>query len=100
MKCRGRNLLQSKIEGYYGPECRHCGHQRFYLDRRRQWRTDYCTCDGYHYKHRAGSPFCMLNPNYEFNVRTRRYGEDPAEVQLDLALKSEVQPDDKEGCPF
>lgn len=92
MKCRGRNTLKSEITGYFGPECRHCGHNRFYLDRRRQWRTDYCNCEGYHYKHRAGSGCCELSPNYEVNVRVGRYGEKLEDVLEDIALR--------EQCPF
>lgn len=94
MKCRGRNVFVRQIEDYLRPKkCRHCGHSRFYLDRRRQWRTDYCTCtDGYHYTHRIGSTFCIHNPDFQINVRVHRYGEKLEDVLEDIALR--------EQCPF
>lgn len=72
--------------------CKHCGHDRFYLDKSRQYRTDYCSCEGYHYRHRAKSTFCVENPQYEFNVRVGRFGEDPADVQMEIAFDRPKSP--------
>lgn len=93
MRCRGRNVFLRHLDTYIRiKKCRHCGHTRFYLDRRRQWRSDCCTCDGYHWKHRVGSTYCQLNPNYQINVRVGRYGEKLEDVLEDIALR--------EQCPF
>lgn len=100
MLCRGRNVFIRPLDDYLRKKkCRHCGHDRFYLDRRRQWRTDYCSCDGYHYTHRIGSTYCMHNPNYEVNIRVGRYGEDLQEVLLEIALR-EKPPETEDECPF
>ncbi len=89
------------------PKCKHCGHFRYYLDKGRQYRTDYCSCGGYHHKHRQGSKFCESNPDYEFNVRTMRYGEDPEEVRFDIEFHKQLasvpllkQKGEAEECPF
>jgi hypothetical protein len=108
MSCRGRNTLRQPIDHYLRPpKCRHCswvekpGAKRFYVDKLRQFRTDYCSCEGYHYRHRAGSKFCTSNPQYEFNVRTARYQEDPEEVRFDIAFDSQAALVlESEGCPF
>lgn len=93
MKCRGRNVFLRELDTYIRrKKCRHCGHFRFYLDRRRQWRTDYCRCNGYHYTHRIGSPYCEHNENYQVNVRVGRYGEKLEDVLEDIKLR--------EQCPF
>lgn len=93
MKCRGRNVFRQKVEWYIrAKKCRHCGHGRFYLDRARQYRKDYCSCEGYHYRHREGSTYCIHNPNYQVNVRVGRYGEKLEDVLEDIMLK--------ELCPF
>lgn len=42
-----------------------------------------CTCGGYHYAHRPGSPFCDCNPFADV-LRASRQGES-AEVLLDIA---------------
>jgi ribosomal protein L37E len=101
MKCRGRNTLRRRIDDYLRvPKCRHCGHNTFYLDKARQYRTDYCSCEGYHHTHRIRSPFCIHNARYEFNVRTRRYGEDPVDVQIDIAFDAPATDHHLEECPF
>lgn len=93
MACRGRNVFRQKVEWYVRPrQCRHCGHESFYLDRARQFRKDYCSCEGYHYTHRQGSTYCIHNPNYQVNVRVGRYGEKREDVLEDMALR--------EACPF
>lgn len=103
-KCRGRNLFRRALDAYILiPKCRHCGYQKFYVDweRVKRRRLEICACGGYHFKHREGSPMCEKNENYEFNVRTRRYGEDPDEVRLDIAFNSAAQTEfETEGCPF
>jgi hypothetical protein len=100
-KCRGRNPLRSPLfKCWPEPKCKHCGHDKFYLDKARQYRNDYCTCEGYHWKHRTGSKFCIENPNYELNVRTERYGEDRAEVQLEIALAAPIAKFTPEEAPF
>lgn len=101
MKCRGRNTLRRPLHDYLRvPKCRHCGHKSFYLDRARQYRNDYCRCEGYHYTHRAKSKFCTVNPNYELNVRVLRYGEDLTDVQIDIAFDAPVSDHHIEGVPF
>lgn len=42
-----------------------------------------CTCGGYHYKHRPGSPYCVHNPLGAMYVASRQ-GEGP-EVLLQIA---------------
>lgn len=87
--CRTRNLFPRRIETYVRlKKCRACGHTRFYLDRGRLYRNDYCACEGYHHKHRIRSTFCIHNPQYEANVRIRRLGEHPHDVALDQLLAS------------
>lgn len=96
------------IDPWSKDKCKHCGYDKFYLDRRRQWRSDYCDCSGYHYRHRIGSTYCEHNPKYELNVRVHRYGEDRDAVLLDIAEKMldaameealKLEPKD-EDCPF
>jgi hypothetical protein len=110
-KCRGRNVFATKIDPWSKDVCRHCGYNKFYLDRRRQWRTDYCDCSSemYHYRHRIGSPYCQHNPNYELNVRVGKYGEDKyavlaeiAERRLDDAIERALKlgPTNDDECPF
>lgn len=94
-KCRGRNVFERKLDGWMAPACKHCGHDKFYLDRARQFRRDYCDCshtDGYHYRHREGSPFCIHNPEFQVNARTRKHDEKLEDVLEDIALR--------EQCPF
>ena len=92
-KCRGRNCFKHLLDWYLRKRrCRHCGHDRFYLDRARQFRDDYCTCSGYHYTHRKGSTFCEHHPNYQVNVRVGRYGEKLEDVLEDIKLRA--------ICPF
>lgn len=104
MKCRGRNVFRRMLEDYLRPKrCRHCGHGAFYLDRARQWRTDYCRCtEGYHYTHRVGSPLCVHNPDFQTNVRVERHGEKLKDVLEDIAFdKAFHEPvEASEECPF
>lgn len=102
MKCRGRNTLPRPLEHYIRtPKCKHCGWFRFYLDKARQYRKDYCSCEGYHYTHRIKSKFCVHHPEYEFNVRTMRYGEDPEDVRIEMALNRPANKEEETTeCPF
>jgi hypothetical protein len=100
-KCRGRNTIARRIDDYIRiPKCRHCGHKGFYLDKDRQYRGDYCSCEGYHYTHRKKSKFCIHHPDYQLNVRTERYGEDRLDVQLEIALAAPVPDDQPDEAPF
>lgn len=103
MKCRGRNTWKHPWEWYKRTKkCRHCGHFRFYLDKARQYRTDYCCCAGYHHTHRSGSKFCEMNPQHELMVRTERYGEAVADVALDMAWEGRgaTKVKNKDEVPF
>jgi|GEM_PF-2773624 len=101
MRCRGRNTLRHALEWYVrAPKCKHCKHDRFYLDKARQYRTDYCSCEGYHYTHRRCSTYCIHRPDYERNVRIGRYGEDPLEVDLDMAFHAPPPISQPNQCPF
>ena len=98
-KCRGRNTLKHPLEWYVrAKKCRHCGWFRFYVDKARQFRNDYCTCAGYHHTHRKGSLMCEHHPNYEINVRTGRYGEALADVLADIARRTKEEKEN-ELCP-
>jgi Zn ribbon nucleic-acid-binding protein len=99
-KCRTRNTFARRLEDYIRTKvCKSCGHKRFYWDKERNKRRDYCTCEGYHFKHRIRSLFCVHNPNYELNVRVLRYGEEPEEVMLDIAWNNS-SPCTSEEPPF
>ena len=91
-KCRTRNTFRHALEWYIRPKrCRCCGHKAFYVDKERVRRKP-CYCEGYHYPHRPGTTFCVVNPQYQVNVRTMRYGEKLGDVLLDMYLR--------EQCPF
>lgn len=101
-KCRSRNVFRHALEWYLRPKkCKNCSRTRFYVDKERQNRSDYCSCEGYHWKHRLGSPFCEHNKAYELNVRVGRYGEAEEDVKLEIAFRNEGHEID-EGleCPF
>ena len=92
-RCRTRNTFRKKLEEYVRPKkCKECGHDRFYYDRERNHRSDYCSCEGYHWTHRRGTTYCIHNPLYQVNVRVGRYGEKLEDVLEDIALR--------EQCPF
>lgn len=58
-----------------------------------------CNCGGYHYAHRPGSPFCVLNPRSELLEASRR-GES-SEVLLDIAAHLAWETKGTTGaCPF
>ena len=107
-RCRGRNTLKHKYEWYKrAPKCKHCSHSEFipppgsdkkpvigpvfYLDKARQYRTDFCVCEGYHFTHRVKSPYCIHNPEYEVRVRCGRYGELEADVRADIARREKEE---------
>lgn len=53
-----------------------------------------CTCGGYHYAHRAGSPFCNANP-YAAYYHAWRAGEPPEvleEILLDTVWETPGRP--------
>ena len=89
-RCRARNVLPRAVHEYIRkPTCKSCGYARFYPDWERVRRKS-CTCEGaYHWgAHRAGSPYCLQNPNAYIN-RAKRGGasdEDLADLRIDLAL--------------
>ena len=93
------------LEHYkHTPKCPECGSRLFWwLHVRRQNRDDYCTCSGYHWKHRKGSKFCEHNAWAEYHTRVEREREDPQEVLLDMfeggrTLCGKPEPGDE--CPF
>ena len=72
--CRTRNLFKKKLEEYVRTKkCKACGHNRFYFDKERATPVKPCTCFGYHFPHRPGSPCCEKNPLCNSN-RARRMG--------------------------
>jgi hypothetical protein len=97
MKCRGRNTMRRQPTEYKKtPTCKHCKScNRFYLDKARQYRKDYCSCEGYHFTHRHGTTFCIHNPGYEINVRTVRYGEALEDVLADIARREKEEMENK-----
>lgn len=100
-KCFARHSLSRRLEDYVRPKkCKACGHTTLYFDKDRWHRQDYCSCAGLHYTHRIKSRFCIHHPDYEFDVRTKRYGEDPVDVRIEQALKADPQPQEDETCPF
>lgn len=104
MKCRTRHVFRHPVEWYkIKRKCRSCGHWRFYLDKERTNRNDYCTCGTTHYPHRYKSSLCMHHPDYQMIVRTQVYGEERIEVMIDMAFNSPQQPEDfltSEEVPF
>lgn len=55
------------------------------LSHRVQWaHGPPCTCGGYHYPHRPGSPCCEANPLAHY-ARALRDGADPLDVAADMA---------------
>ena len=96
-KCRGRNTMKRLPEQYKKtPVCKHCKCcNRYYLDKARQYRNDYCSCEGYHWTHRVKSPYCIHNPEYEIRVRTGRYGEALEDVLADIARREKEEVETK-----
>lgn len=43
-----------------------------------------CTCGGYHYAHRPGSPFCESNPRSAYYLALR--ADEPDEVLLEILV--------------
>lgn len=71
--CRTRNTFSRKVNAYIiKRKCRSCGNRTFYVDKERMSRTS-CTCSGYHYPHRPGSPCCESNALHQAH-RARRWG--------------------------
>jgi len=58
-----------------------------------------CTCGGYDWPHRKGSPYCVENPMSEV-LEAKRRGE-PSEVLLDIAAHCAWEKPGRKGpCPF
>lgn len=59
-----------------------------------------CTCGGYHFPHRKGSPYCYSNPKAELRHALRRCesDEDVLDVLVDMAWETGVP--SFEPCPF
>jgi DNA-directed RNA polymerase subunit RPC12/RpoP len=100
-RCRTRNSFKQPLEDYRrAKKCRACGYTKFYWDKERNRKADFCTCNGYHFNHRRGSKFCWANPQYEWNVRVLRYKEDPLQVSADIAFDAEPVLETSEEVPF
>ena len=57
-KCRGRNVWPKALHAYVrGRACKHCGHDRFYVDKERVARKS-CGCRGFHFPHRIACRGC------------------------------------------
>jgi len=70
--CRTRNTFRRALGDYVrGKRCRHCGHDRFYVDRERMNRRG-CTCGGYHFPHRRGSGACIHSARSEYYLALRQ----------------------------
>lgn len=55
-----------------------------------------CTCGGYHYKHRPGSPCCEKNPMADVEI-AKRHGGFTADELLEIAVDCAWE---KPGRPF
>lgn len=88
-RCRGRNVFKQKVGFNKKIErCRHCQYGNFYVDKRMQYRDDYCIDTAcVHYKHRFRSSVCIHHPDAELIIRTTRYGENREDVLADIARK-------------
>lgn len=80
-KCRARRTLVKHPDEYVTqPKCRYCGKRKWTVDadRMKRWykMSRLCRCDGYHFTHRKGSPFCEHNPMGEYNRALRAGYED------------------------
>ncbi len=117
MFCRARNMFIRKIDDYIIPrKCKSCKrvvcvacekkgmkkcpHKKFYWDKSRNKRTDYCNCSGYHYTHRVNSKFCEKNKNVELNIRVERHGEERQDVLMDMAYENPTVMNPNDPCPF
>jgi DNA-directed RNA polymerase subunit RPC12/RpoP len=106
MKCRMRNMFVRKLEAYKRVKsCKHCGHDRFYWDKARNYRTfvhqPICDCFApYPHPHRKGSKWCDHNPLHEFWIRTELQGEDPNSVKLEMMFDGRWPGISEEEPPF
>ena len=97
-RCRTRNTFLRALATYVRPKrCRHCQHDRFYVDRERVARKA-CHCSGYHYAHRPGSRCCEHNPAHAY-WRAHREGAD-SETLLALSLLSPGKTRRGDHVPF
>ena len=79
-KCRARRTLPKHPDVYIRPPKCDCGRREWAVDtdRMTRWYREslLCTCEGYHHKHRKGSPFCIHNPMGEYRQAQRLGYED------------------------
>lgn len=102
-RCRTRNVWPKAFSEYkHGRRCKHCGYERFYVDKERVNRKP-CKCDGGlltgrgSIPHRPGSPCCIHHPRFEFN-RAIREGMDPHEAAF-IGLGA-IRSEPGAECPF
>lgn len=84
------------------PECRTRRHTwELFTRHLRESGHRLCTCGGYHYAHRPGSPFCERHPLVDLH-RAMREHADPetlADIAQDLALDGHGL-SRSAACPF
>jgi hypothetical protein len=103
-KCRTRNVWPKALGEYKrGRKCRHCGYEKFYVDKERVSRKP-CRCEGGLISmkngaipHRPGSPCCVQNKKFEFN-RAIREGLDADDIAWHEIGAVKHQPGAE--CPF
>ena len=86
-KCRTRRTLAKHPDEYRTqPKCQYCGKRQWTVDadRMKRWYCEarLCTCEGYHHKHRKGSPFCKHNAMGEYR-QALRLGYDDEELFIE-----------------
>ena len=60
-----------------------------------------CTCGGYHYAHRRGSPFCYDNPKAAFLHAARATDlDDESLMELLVELVWDSDGEGTDECPF
>lgn len=73
--------------------CPHCRTRRkdplLMLEHMRSSGHRSCTCGGYHYAHRPGSRCCVVHPEGELHLASRR-GE-PLEVLREIAMELAIE---------
>lgn len=74
-KCGARQMRARHPDEYsIRPRCKRCnglGTLRLdiWYDARSAKRRPACDCDGYHFPHREGSPYCFHNPELDYDDR-------------------------------
>lgn len=93
-RCRTRNTFRRALATYVRPKrCRHCAHDRFYVDKERVRRRP-CHCSGYHFAHRPGSRCCEHHPLHPF------YRSGDEDVLFDLMLQGKGKSLGNSPVPF